>query len=138
QYLVSQEGRDFIRAHTHAREKTPELPSNRRQYGVVQEQLCDDISARRFPLPSVGPESSTSSCFTADQIELFEKLRRLRGRIQQIDRKDFVVLDGLFEAEAICPPDDSIGQQHPVDALIGSVVHGLLEMIILELRADGL
>jgi hypothetical protein len=55
-----------------------------------------------------------------------------------VELEDQLVFDGLAEGDAVDAPDLAVGEGHPVGALVGGVVYGLFDELVLELEADGL
>ena len=78
QDLISQKPRYLIRSHTNPREEPPELLAHGRQHRVVQEELCNHVTAGRFLLLSIGAQSRTTGRLPAYEIELLEVPRSIQ------------------------------------------------------------
>jgi hypothetical protein len=72
QTLVSQKPRYLVRPYTDPREEPTELLAHGRQHRLVQEKLCDYVTARRFLLLGIGAQRGTTGRLPADQVELIE------------------------------------------------------------------
>ena len=68
----------------------------------------------------------------------FDDLRRLRAGGEGVELKQQGFVDRLFEMNLIDLPNGTVGEDYPFHAIVRAIVDRLLDMIVLEGRADGL
>lgn len=136
-YFAGEDGADFVAGRTSVGREAAEFAADGIDYGIGEEESADAKTAKGLLLLVELAEDGFNPALFAGEENPFEVLLGLGIEVEKIVFEDEFVIDGFSKDDSVDAPVYGVGEDDPLDALVRGIVDGLLDVGVLQFRADG-